>query len=58
MYWIGSGETYVLDLASTDPYNRLRRYQRLPDARAAFPRGQLLTLPGHVTPRTVGVLTW
>lgn len=53
-----SGATYVLDIASTDPNNRLRAYQRLPDARAEFPRGHLLSLPDRTMPRTIGVLTW
>lgn len=52
------GENYILDLASTDPYNRLHRYQRMPDARAALPHAELLTIPDHYRPRTIGVVTW
>lgn len=42
----------------SDPNNRLWAYQRLPDARAEFPRGHLLSLPDRAMPRTIGVLTW
>lgn len=51
-----SGAAYVLDVASSDPYNRLYRYDRLPDARAMFPDAALLTLPDRPRPRTVGVI--
>ncbi|WP_414656709.1 ImmA/IrrE family metallo-endopeptidase [Deinococcus sp. VB343] len=53
-----SGDSYVLDLASTDPYNRIQRYQRMPDARAEYPNAELLTLRQYIKPRTIGVLTW
>jgi IrrE N-terminal-like domain len=52
------GETYVLDVASTDPSNRLYPYDRLPDARASFPQAALLTRPMPGWVRTVGVVTW
>lgn len=52
------GETIILDVASTDPYNRLYRYQRMPDVRAALPYAELLTLTDHYKPRTIGVMTW
>lgn len=42
----------------SDPNNWLRAYQRLPNARAEFPRGHLLSLPDRAMPRTIGVLTW
>lgn len=51
-----SGGVYVLDVASSNPYNRLYRYDRLPDARAAFPDAALLTLPDRPRTRTVGVI--
>lgn len=39
------GQSYILDVASSNPWNRLRRHERLPDMRAAFPEADLLTLP-------------
>lgn len=48
--------TFVQDVASSDPYNRLTRYQRLPDARAALPDAALLALPGEA--RLLGVVGW
>lgn len=46
---------YIADLASTDPYNRLHRHQRLPDISAALPGAQLLSLPS-ARRRTLAVL--
>ncbi|WP_412027870.1 ImmA/IrrE family metallo-endopeptidase [Deinococcus yunweiensis] len=53
--WLSVG-THVHDVASSDPYNRLTRYQRLPDARAALPDAALLALPGQA--RLLGVVGW
>ncbi|MFC3834754.1 MULTISPECIES: ImmA/IrrE family metallo-endopeptidase [Deinococcus] len=53
--WVSAGP-YVLDVTSSDPYNRLTRYQRLPDARAALPDAALLALPGEA--RLLGVVGW
>lgn len=50
-----AGEHYVLDVASADPWNRLRRYDRLPDARAHFPEADLLSL-SRLKSRTLGIL--
>lgn len=50
-----SGQNYILDVASSDPWNRLRRYDRVPDVRSMFPDAHLLTLPGW-RGHTLGVL--
>jgi len=46
---------YIADLASTNPYNRLYRTQRIKEPSLTLPHAQLLTLPsaGH---RTLAVL--
>ena len=46
---------YIADLASTDPYNRLHRHQRLPDIATALPSAQLLSLPS-TRRRTLAVM--
>lgn len=48
-------ERYILDVASCDPWNRIRRYDRIPDARAAFPQADLLSLVS-LKARTLGIL--
>lgn len=46
---------YIADLASTDPYNRLHRHQRIPDLAAELPDARLLSLPS-ARYRTLAVL--
>ncbi|GHG21644.1 hypothetical protein GCM10017784_11480 [Deinococcus indicus] len=47
---------FLIDLASTDPYNPFTRYQRLPDIGVLVPRAQVLTLP-CTHRRTLAVLS-
>ncbi|BDP44884.1 hypothetical protein DAETH_48530 (plasmid) [Deinococcus aetherius] len=49
-----TGGSYVLDLASSDPYNRLSRYDRLPDPLARYPEAHLLCPPSRQG--TIGVV--
>lgn len=50
------GATHVLDVASSDPNNRIYRWDRLPDARASYPDAQLLSV-GRNRPITIGTLS-
>jgi IrrE N-terminal-like domain len=50
------GDRYILDVASSDPWNRLRRYDRVPDLRAAMPDAELLAL-SPVRRRTLGLIS-
>lgn len=47
---------FLVDLASTDPYNTFTRYQRLPDIGVLVPHAQVLTLPSTHR-RTLAVLS-
>lgn len=49
------GESYVLDVASSSPWNRIRRYDRMPDPRALLPEAELLSV-SRLRARTMGVL--
>lgn len=54
-----SGETYVLDVASSSPWNRIRRYDRLPDPQIKFPEAQLATIKLPSSGRkTLGIIDY
>lgn len=48
--------SYVHDVASTQDYAPVYRYQRVPDARQSFPDAQLVSLPHVRHARTLGVI--
>ena len=50
------GETHVLDVASTDPWNQIYRWDRVPDPQAAHPDAQLMQL-SHLRPLTLALIS-